>query len=249
MSMKSLALVVAFGSVAIAAANDLSVNFDVEAASKYVWRGANWNNGSVLQPSLAVSYAGFKAKIWGSMDLTNWAGDAGWYSFTDKPGGLFTEWDASLDYTLNLGGYALTAGIVDYQYPYQGYLRTQEAYAILNLKSVVDVALSGYFDVKEVEGTYLNLTLSKGITKVWGAPVTVSAGLGYGDKKHNDWYYGYNKDSLADVLFTVSAKFDQGKGYTITPYLKYSTFAEEDIYAGAAQRDNLVGGVVLGFKF
>ncbi len=246
MSMKSLALVVAFGSVAYAAANDFSVNFDVDFASKYVWRGVNWNNGCVLQPSLAVNYGGFKAQIWGSMDLTNWAT---WYDFKDKPAGYFSEWDTSVQYTHNFGTFDLTVGGVDYQYPYQGYVRTQEVYGTLAMKGSVNVAVSGYFDVNEVEGVYADLTVSKDVCKLWGAPLSVSAKVGYGDKKHNDWYYDYNKATFTDALFTVSAKFDQGKGYTITPYLKYSTFLDEDIYANWPQRDNLTAGVVLGFKF
>jgi len=246
MSIKTLALVAAFGSTAFAAANDFSVNFDVDFASKYIWRGANWNNGCVLQPSLAVNYGGFKAQIWGSMDLTNWAT---WYDFKEKPAGYFTEWDTSVQYTHNFGAFDLTVGGVDYQYPYQGYKRTQEVYGKLGMKGVVDVELGGYFDVKEVEGVYADLTLSKEVCKFWGAPLTLSAKVGYGDKKHNDWYYGYNKEAFADALFTVSAKFDQGKGYTITPYLKYSTFVDEAVAADWPQRDNLTAGVVFGFKF
>lgn len=246
MTMKTLALVAAMGSAVAASANEFSVNFDVEFASKYVWRGVNWNNGAVMQPSLAVNYGGFKAQIWGSMDLSNWAD---FYAFKQKPAGYFTEWDTSVQYTHNFGAFDVTVGGVDYQYPYQGSKRTQEVYGSVAFKGAVDVALTGYFDVKEVEGVYVDLSVSKQMFNFWGAPLTFSAKVGYGDKKHNDWYYGYNKEAFADAQFTVSAKFDQGKGYTITPYLKYSTFADEAILKNVPRRDNLVGGVVFGFKF
>jgi hypothetical protein len=250
--MKSLALIAALGSVSLGLAaeetnNKLTADLKIEAASKYIWRGINLDNGCVLQPSLGLNYAGFTATIWGNLDLTNYNGT--WYDFTSKPAGKFTEWDASLQYTHKVGPVNATVGFVDYQFPYQGYDRTQEAYATIGWSGCADVALSGYLGILDIDGFYSTLNVSKEVTKLWSAPLVVGAQVGYGDKKHNRYYYGYNKETFTDALFSVSATFDQGKGYTITPYLKYSTLLDNKIFEDDAQRDNLIGGVVLGFKF
>jgi hypothetical protein len=250
--MKSLALIAALGSVSLSLAaeetnNKLTADLKIEAASKYIWRGINLENACVLQPSLSLNYQGFTATIWGNMDLTNYNGT--WYDFSSKPAGKFTEWDASLQYTHQVGPVKATVGFVDYQFPYQGYNRTEEVYASLGWSGCADVTLSGYLGVLDADGFYSTLGVSKAVSKLWGAPLVVSAQAGYGDKKHNSYYYNYNKNGFTDALFSISAEFNQGKGYTITPYLKYSTLLDDKIFEDDTQRDNLIGGVVLGFKF
>lgn len=83
----------------------------VDLVSSYIWRGV-YQTGPAIQPSLALSYAGFSLTAWGSTDF-NFASPA-------------KEFDLSLNYTFS--GLSLT--VTDYWCQ-------EKAPDILNIKIVI----------------------------------------------------------------------------------------------------------------
>ena len=56
-----------------AAAEDkvVTFGFSTDYFSKYIWRGQNVDNSSVLQPAFSASAYGFTGSIWSNIDMTN----------------------------------------------------------------------------------------------------------------------------------------------------------------------------------
>lgn len=88
--LSTLLALTSLGSVM--AQDEVTVDFEGELVSSYIWRGQEID-GISMQPSLAVGYKGFTLGAWGSMGLEN-----------------FREVDLSLSY--NIGG--LTLSFNDY---------------------------------------------------------------------------------------------------------------------------------------
>src|SRR5210317_1074823 len=61
-----------------------SADASVGIYSKYVWRGIDWSEDSlVIQPSLSVSYKGFGANLWANLDTDDPVGESNLWSETD----------------------------------------------------------------------------------------------------------------------------------------------------------------------
>ena len=73
-------LVAAVPCSAEAGDNKAAWTFDLAAASKYVWRGLLVNDEFVLQPSVGITFGGFNANIWSSVDLTDYGAESGAYN-------------------------------------------------------------------------------------------------------------------------------------------------------------------------
>ena len=86
--------ILAVAGVAIAQ-EDPAVSVDISADyfSKYIWRGQNVNDTSVLQPNVSVGAHGFTGSIWANIDLTNQTRTA------PDNAGEFSEIDYTLDYS------------------------------------------------------------------------------------------------------------------------------------------------------
>jgi hypothetical protein len=82
--------------------------------SKYIWRGQNIDDKSVLQPLISASAYGFTGSIWGNLDLTNksqTAPDNAWE---------FSEFDYTLDYSGTMPGIdwlGFSVGTIYYRFP------------------------------------------------------------------------------------------------------------------------------------
>ncbi len=129
-----------------------SADLSVSLSSKYVWRGYELSNDSiVIQPSMTVGYKGFGFNLWGNLD-------------TDQDTELFgtdgSNWNET-DMTLSYDG---SAGIVGYSLGYiyyglDGADDTQEIYAGVSVDTIAAPSLTIYRDYDEFPGWYVNLAV------------------------------------------------------------------------------------------
>ena len=71
LSLSILLMVLASGTAMAIDNPNVSLDIATDYAGKYIWRGQNVNDESVLQPYLGFSAYGFSGSIWANMDLTN----------------------------------------------------------------------------------------------------------------------------------------------------------------------------------
>jgi hypothetical protein len=114
------------------AAEFIDFGLTADYYSKYIWRGQNINDKSVLQPAVTVSAYGFTASIWGNMDLTNksqTAPDNSWE---------FSEFDYTIDYTAavpDVNWLNFSVGTIYYRFPNTVFELTTEIYGGMTLSA------------------------------------------------------------------------------------------------------------------
>lgn len=217
----------------------------LEVYSKYLWRGINSNNEAILWPTVTVARGPWSAYVFGSMELTN----TNTYGPTEKPAGKFTEYDLNLTYASKCGKLPVSLGFTQYNYPRTGNHRTGEAFATVCSPVEYCPTLSVYYDVERAHGLYAAISGSHEIGKVVGVAVNGVASLGYANKEHNAYYYGYDKSCFTDAWVGVNATLALSKRVSLTPSLKFTTLLDKHLLEGTSNRNNVVGGLSLTYSF
>lgn len=254
--MKRLAalalLSIAAGASTTAAAGCLTGYVDVTLNSKYVWRGINFVDDPVLQPSAWVTWKGFTAGVWGSMELT----DVNEVEGGDERAMKFTEADLYLMYTTQLGPACVTLGIGDYTYPNTDFNSTAELSMVAALGYPLTPTLGMYRDIKEADGLYTSLGISQAVpgTILASEAVTVSApvlsaSIGYGNSLHNTFYYWYPDAALGDMTFNAALPVSIGSSFCVTPAAHYAMLMDTEIKDLFEEDTQFWGGASLTYYF
>ncbi|NOY80121.1 MAG: hypothetical protein GXP31_03855 [Kiritimatiellaeota bacterium] len=220
----------------------------VDVATKYVWRGQLLTDDPVIQPSATLSWKGLSLNVWGSIDAT------------DVNEGSGEEYRLQeVDYTLSYGftpteGLDLEAGFITYTFPGTGLYTTEEVYGSVSLSRLpLTPTLAVYYDVDEVEGFYVNLSVDHTFQLTEKLALGLGAGIGWADSDYNTVYFGVNDSGLGDVSIGASLDYAVNERVSISAHVGYTAFADDDIRdaadAGYGDSSNLVCGVNLSMTF
>ena len=215
---------------------DASVGVDVNSA--YVWRGATFNDGFVIQPNVDVSKGGFGVNVWGNFDIDDYNGALDEYEFS--------EIDLTLSYGFDMGPIGTTVGMIVYMFPcteeQSDALTTEELFISLgtDLFAGISGGLDIYYDADEAAGDiYGNLSLGYSASLGEKASLDLGAAMGY---------IMYNDDAGDDGLFDYL--LSAGLGYSLTDDLSIGVSLN---YADSFDEDrletdtNLFGGVSVSY--
>ena len=206
-----------------------AIGFEVTADyfGKYIWRGQNISDDPVFQPGASLSWNGFTAAWWASMDTTKINGN----------NGEFTEHDWSLDYSGDVpfvDGIGYSVGVINYYFPSAE--DTTEIYWGFGFDLPLNPTVTVYHDVDDIKGTYASFGLSHSIEKI--AELTpdmpigmdIGASLGWGSASYNKGYWGstIDSDKLNDLALSLAFPVEIG-GWTVTPSLNYVTLVNGSI--------------------
>lgn len=220
---------------------DASVSADLNQG--YVWRGMTFNDGLVLQPSVAVSTeGGFGINVWGNMDIGDYGGT--------MQEGEFSETDITLSYSLTAGGCEMSVGMIEYLYAHQstedmGALPgTREVYLSLSreIAKGVSAGVNVYYDFDEVDDYYANLFLgySASLSDKIGLECSGSVGsIG------RDMSLG-GKGGLNDYSVSTTISFAASEAMSISGTLGYTGSMDKDVLP--EQDVDLFGGVNISLK-
>jgi hypothetical protein len=216
----SAALCVGAVSASALAADKPTADLSVDALSKYVWRGFELSQDSmVLQPSMTVAYKGFSANLWGNLDTdSSTANTNSW-----------TETDMTLSYGRSLGMVDLSAGYI--YYGLDSAADTQEVYMSAALNTLLTPTLTIYRDYDSFPGWYITLGISHSVPIKDDIALDLGAQVGYlvaddassygevvnGAQSTTEAYNAFH-----DGLLTASVTFPVNKYVSITPKLNYS---------------------------
>ncbi len=220
----------------------VSVEVTADFFSKYVWRGQNLTDDWVFQPGVSATYRGLTVGVWGSLDLTN----------ENDQRGEFIEYDWYIDYSGQINdtvGYSI--GAIYYYFPSVG--NTTELYWGFNLDVPASPSITVYHDVDEADGIYVSFGVGHSIEATEKIPVGIdlSAAIGWGNKKYNEYYWGTDKAELNDLTISVGFPFEVA-GVSVTPSVSYIALLGSDVRdSDAYGRDNniVVVGVSLAKEF
>jgi uncharacterized protein (TIGR02001 family) len=229
------------------AEGDVSVEVTADFFSKYVWRGQNVTDDWSFQPGVSATYGGLTGGIWGSLDMTS----------ENDQSGEFIEYDWYLDYSGQITetvGYSV--GTIYYYFP--GGEDTTEVYAGVSVDTIASPSLTVYYDVDEVEGTYVSLGFGHSIEGLEDLPfgIDLGASLGWGNGSYNDAYWGTAAmpkigSELNDLVLSVGLPFEVGP-VSVTPSVTYVALLGSDVQDSDAfdtDDDVVVAGVGLAYGF
>lgn len=251
----ALSCILTVGAVTPALAlGPVDVQADLGYYSKYIWRGMNLVDDSVLQPSLGVGLLGFELAVWGNMDLTDINGDSG----------KFSEVDYTLGYSFELPKIELGAGFIYYDFPESEASGTTEFYLSGALGVLLSPSLAAYFDIDEVKGTYWEASVNHDFELGETSKVNLEGGLGLGSKSYIGGYFGAMVTmpeidlgaSVADYHLRASVPFHPVPLFTVTPSFTYTALlgdaekaldGDDLLYYG--KKENVYWGLSAGFEF
>jgi hypothetical protein len=246
-------LLLSFASAALADEEKV-VTFGLSADyySKYIWRGQNVDNSSVLQPTVSASAYGFTGSLWSNLDLTNrsaTAPDNAWE---------FSEYDWTLDYTTTVpdnNWLSFSVGTIYYQFPNTHVDSTTEIYTGFSLPTVpLTPSFKWYRDVDEIKGSYFQFGVGQFFEKVYVVNdkcycgLQLGASVGWANSAYNNGYFGVDGGKFNDLTLTTGLCV-QIDSWMVRPNVNYSTMLSDSIRETTDKSDNLWFGVGLSTSF
>ena len=173
-----------------------SVGADVAFLSKYIWRGFELSDSSlVIQPSVTAGYKGFSLNLWGNLDT----------SFDDgiEKKSTLNETDVTFAYDTTIGELFNVGGGYIY-YGLDGLDDTQEFYGTVGFNVLLTPTLTIYRDISSVQGWYFHL----GISHSFALPHDMSL-----DLAGSVAYYHSDSDNLVEYDDNLIATTDRYRNF------------------------------------
>lgn len=228
--------------------NPFSASASVGYFSKYIWRGQNVNDTSVMQTNASGSAYGFTGSIWSNIDLTNTSQSA------PDNAGEFSEIDYLLDYSKSVGKVGFSLGVIHYLFPNTSFSATTEIYGGLSLDVPLSPKITWYRDVNAVDGSYIQITAGHSFEKIakWNddyyVGLSINGSLAFAGEGYNAGYFGISETKFNDFTFGVSVPFHL-KYVSLTPSFNVSTMLDSAIGDATYERNNVWFGVNLSKSF
>jgi hypothetical protein len=179
----TLTLLLTF-SASVLYATETSGSASVDVMSNYVWRGQKLSNGTVVQPSVGITYGGFGANLWANYDTGP---------------NEHNETDLTLNYTFLIDKFSLDAGYIFYTL--DGAEDTQEVYLAFGIDTLLNPALTVYYDFDEGDGAFIVASIGHSFALPQNLAINLGASASYNvenlimgtdtnGEEFNDFYNG-----------------------------------------------------------
>jgi len=229
-------------------AAQLSGSASIDVMSNYVWRGQKLSNSWVVQPSVGITYGVFGANIWANYDSDSKINEGDGH-------GELSETDITLNYTRSIDRLTLSAGYI--YYALNGVNDTQELYISAAYDTLLEPALTVYYDFDEGQGAFITASLGHSFEVANGTTLNLGAAASYNIKNKIMGYNGDGDDfcNFYNVEFSSSLTMPMWKALTVAPKIAYSfplsNDAEEAIssLSDDGDRDIFYGGINLTLSF
>lgn len=222
------------------AESKLEVSTDGAVVNRYVWRGILLTKGPVFQPSLTLGGGNFSFNVWSNMDLDD----------VNANKMQVNELDFTLDYSFSLKSYGISVGIIPYTFPNTDFNSTTEVYLGLGADVVLSPSVTIYKDIDESDGTYISFGFGHSLpVERLSSGLDLSAAIGWGSGKNNEFYYSVAKNSATDIYFGASMSFQVGEFLSLTPSLGYAGLLQGEIRNSFEDKDHVLAGITVSSSF
>ncbi|HEY5675055.1 MAG TPA: TorF family putative porin [Malonomonas sp.] len=239
--MLAFLLALSVGLVAVASAEvEFEGDVYVGVFDKYLWRGFDLSGSQpVVQGGADFSAAGFTLSVWSNAQLSSDAGegiDSGW-----------NETDLTLDYTFDLNE-TVSVSLGNVYYLLDEADDTNEAYLSVGLNTILNPALTVYWDwdKSEADGLFYVLSIGHDIEISDALTLSLSASVGY-----NQENYSVSEDfsGWQNAEFGASLDYAMTEQLFLSPTFLYSAPISDDAEDLAGIDDEMAVGLTITFSF
>lgn len=172
-----------------------TVSLSADLASAYVFRGATFNDGAVLQPGIKVSGLPVTVGVWGNFDIEDYDG-----ALNDSQ---FSEIDIYAAYALPFEAVSLSLGYCEYTYPGAEAEADKEAQLSISIPVILSPSLSINYGVDGgiEKSLYMEAGISHGFAPVAGVTTGLKASAGYLEPDEGE-------SGFSHYTVTASAAYD-----------------------------------------
>ncbi len=193
---------------------EAEVGYQVDAASRYIWRGfdANPHKKPVIQPSIDFAFGqrGFSLNLWSSI------------SFAHKD---LNEFDLTLSYATDLSkDVSLTAGIIHYawyladNFKFKDNTSHEIFLSIESPTTFLHPSLSIFYDFTVGDGIYLLLAIDHSFPLFARLGTILSASLGYNG---GQWLAEGSDPGFSDLNFGLTLPYQSGP-FQVAAFVNYT---------------------------
>lgn len=206
----------------------IKMSASVGVFNKYIFRGYELSkNSMVIQPSVAATFKGFEASVWGNMDNSQHktqSFDPG----TSEGRVGFNEVYATLSYKYNIDRLSLTGGYTHYDFKHCN--NTDELFISAVYNVLMKPALSIYRDINAYPATYINLSFEHSFRLYKNTTLDLGASAGYYAGSGSYWqtyerstggYTGQKYNGFHDGMVKAGFTIPLFKKLTIQPVVEY----------------------------
>ncbi|MGJ8676333.1 MAG: hypothetical protein ACSHX0_02320 [Akkermansiaceae bacterium] len=186
-----------------------------------------------------------------------------WYGDTDGIDGIsgsdFDELDLYIGVTQTMGIFDVNVGYTHYSFPGSNDFldsddNTDEFHIGFSteLSCGMGLSLTYYRDVNEIEAGYIEAVATKSYQINDCTGLDLAVGAAYSDGYNLDADTGSELNGFNHYFVSVAAPYDTGKGFVITPYIKYVGADNDllnDLSSSDGNDDLFLGGVTVSYAF
>ena len=150
------------------------------------------------------------------------------------------ENDYTFSYAFDAGPVSIDTGLIYYTFPAatgDGFTYT-EVYASFGVGlfeadgTSAGLTFAVYRDTDDTSGTYYNLGIGAEFALNDKVTAGLSAGIGYGDSRHNVEYYSNDGDSIADIVLEASLSMPLNDTFSVSAAVGYINVPNDDFDDG-----------------
>jgi uncharacterized protein (TIGR02001 family) len=206
----------------------VAVDYNLDLASAYVWRGVTFLDGLSLQPSMTANHdSGFSANVWGAFDIED----------KNDNGGNFQELDVTLSYSLGLGEKnSLDIGLINYNFPNaalpaRGESSTNELYVGWSGDFIAQPAVTIYYDFDLLNAFYANFSVGHSIPVGETVGIDFGANFGYSSEDFATSVQGGTKSGFSDGTVQVGVSWGPEGNWALAGFLAYTDTLDKNVLA------------------
>jgi uncharacterized protein (TIGR02001 family) len=208
-------------SIVMAEEEKPTASADVGVFDKYVWRGYELSDDSVvIQPSITMSYKDFSFNLWGNLDTR---------TDNDTHSNQFNETDMTLSYDKEFGPVCLGVGYI--YYGLDDANDSEEIYLSIGIDTILSPTLTAYREIAHLPSWYLSFGISHSFELPKDITLDLAGSVGYYYADNADDFAEYNSQlaasndpyrSFHDGLISISLTIPLTEYITISPGVSYS---------------------------
>ncbi len=193
-----------------------SVSANVAILSKYIWRGFELSDDSVvIQPSTTLEYKDLRINVWGNLDTA---------FEDDHDNASWNETDFTIAYDRSFGQINASVGYI--YYALSSAADSRELYFSLGIDTLLSPTITIYREIAHLPSWYINLGISHSISLPKQITLDISGSAGYYYSDDDDFAEAKDPSGkyrdFHDALISIELAVPIGKYTSITPILLYS---------------------------